>query len=318
MKRFIFIILCLFSCFAMCRAMETEVCKYSVKENKELFLTHYFTSDDETTARGCVIFVFGGGFAFGERDAKYYLPYFEWLCENGYDVASVDYRLGMSRAYDKHGWKKGALGKFKRFKTAIEWAREDMLDATAFVLRNADRWHIDKSRIIASGSSAGAITCLMAENAICNGLVPDALRQEMNGNKSPYAAIISFAGAIFSAKGHPKWASKPCPIMMFHGNSDKNVPYRKASMFGKGLWGSAYIVEQLEDTDCSYYFYDAVYADHKMAVTPMNENREEILEFIRETVEKGRSLQIHKTVRNTSQPKRDTKFSPFVYLSQKG
>lgn len=315
MKRFL-LILCLFSCFALSWAMEKEVLKYSVIEGRELFLTHYFTPRQDADLRGCVIFVFGGGFAFGERDAKYYLPYFEWLCENGYDVASIDYRLGMSKAYDGYGWKKGAMGKFKRFKSAIEWAREDMLNATTFVLQHSALWHIDRDRIIACGSSAGAITCLMAENAVCNGLTPAALRQELNGRQSPYAAVISFAGAIFSTSGHPKWATKPCPIMMFHGNSDKNVPYRKASLLGKGLWGSAYIYEQLEEDDCTYYFYDAAYASHRMASSPMYDNRDEILEFIHQAVEQRKTLQIHKTVRDVSQPKGKTKFSPFVYLRQ--
>lgn len=316
MKKIILLILCSLSCLTWSEAMEAEVCKFSVKDGKDLMLTHYYNVQPDSVSKGCVIFVFGGSFARGKRDAKMYLSYFEWLCDNGYDVASIDYRLGMSKEYDNYGWKKGALGKLKRFKTAIEWAREDMLDATTYVLQNSNRWHIDRSRIIASGSSAGAITCLMAENAICNGLAPASLKQEMTGSKSPYAAIISFAGAVFSTKGHPKWAQKPCPMMMFHGNSDKNVPYKKASMFGKGLWGSAYIFEQLEEMDCAYYFYDATYEDHRMAVSPMNENRGEIIDFIKQTVEKGKSLQIHKTVRNLTKPKQKTKFSPFVYLAQ--
>ncbi|MDO5447367.1 MAG: alpha/beta hydrolase [Prevotellaceae bacterium] len=318
MKKFFLLSLSLLLCLTWCGAMEKEVCKFAVKEGKDLFLTHYYNAQSNDSIRGCVIFVFGGGFAYGERDAKQYQSFFSWLCDNGYDVASIDYRLGMSRAYDDYGWKKGALGKVKRFKTAIEWAREDMLDATTFVVENCERWHIDKSRIIASGSSAGAITCLMAENAICNGLAPAALKQQMQVNKSPYAAVISFAGAIFSMKGHPKWASKPCPMMMFHGNSDKSVPYKKSSMFGKGLWGSAYIYKQLEEMGSTYYFYDAAYESHRMAVSPMNNNRDEIMEFIKTVVEKGKTLQIHKTVRDTSKPKQKTKFSPFVYLSQKG
>lgn len=291
--------------------MKKETVKFAEREGKDLFLTHYISETSST--RGCVIFVFGGGFAFGSRDSRTYQSYFSWLCDNGYDVASIDYRLGLSREYNDYGWKHGAWGQLKRYQTSIEWARDDMLSATAFVLKNAAEWNVDSGKIIACGSSAGAITCLMAENAICNGDCAGVLPSQFN-----YAGIISFAGAIFSMKGHPKWDSQPCPMMLFHGNSDRNVPYKRASMFRKGLWGSSYIVRQLKKNDWSYYFYDGTYQDHSLATTPMNDCRSDILSFLRSAVERKERLQIHNQVRNLSIPKRKTKFLPFIYLSQKG
>jgi carboxylesterase type B len=42
-----------------------------------------------------MIFVFGGGFVRGSRDHEGYLPYFKFLNDNGFDVVSIDYRLGL-------------------------------------------------------------------------------------------------------------------------------------------------------------------------------------------------------------------------------
>lgn len=293
-------------------AANKETLQFANRDGKVLYLDHY-TVDGTTFGRGCVMFVFGGGFAAGSRNAKYYIPYFDWLCENGYDVVSIDYRLAMSHEYDNYGWKSGASGRIKRFKAAIQWAADDLITATSFVLSHASDWHIDVTKIVACGSSAGAIACLQAENILCGKERVTELPEYFN-----YAAVVSFAGAVFSTTGHPRWHKRPCPIMMFHGNSDRRVPYKKASLFGIGLWGSAYIAQQLKDMDCSYYFHDATYQTHIMASKPMNDNRQEILDFLTQAVDSLSKVQIHNIVTDPSLPKRKTRFSPFVYLSQKG
>lgn len=50
----------------------------------------------------------------------------------------------------------------------ISMAVEDLYDATAFIVDKADEWGIDSSQIVACGSSAGAITVLHGEYALCN------------------------------------------------------------------------------------------------------------------------------------------------------
>lgn len=312
MLKSFFVFVFIFVFVTSSHAASKETLKYADCEGKALYLDHY-SNGDTVFSRGCVIFVFGGGFAAGSRDEKYYTPYFDWLCENGYDVVSIDYRLAMSHEYDSYGWKSGVSGRIKRFKSAIQWAADDLITATSFVLKHAREWHIDVTKIVACGSSAGAIACLQAENILCGKELIAELPEHFN-----YAAIVSFAGAIFSTNGRPCWYKRPCPIMMFHGNSDRRVPYQKASLFGIGLWGSAYITQQLKDMDCSYYFYDATYQTHSMASKPMNDNRKEILDFLNQAVNNLNKIQIHNTVADPSLPKRKTKFSPFIYLSQKG
>lgn len=322
-------------------ARECETYQYGTNDGKALYLDHYRGDSLYAGPRPCVIFVFPGGFAMGDKADKRALSYFEWLCTEGYDVVSIDYRLGMSKVYDNYGWKKGYSGVVQRMKTAVRWATEDLLTATNFVLKKAAAWNVNPKQLIACGSSAGAITCLQAENILCGG---DTLARRVPSSFN-YAGVISFAGAIFSTKGAPKWRKKPCPILLFHGNSDGNVPYRKAQVFGIGFYGSAYLVEQFQERGSAYTFYDADYRTHELAITPMDHNRAEILEFLMpmaykyaygtsivnnpELTEKttvdprpltvadfqpATTLQQHKHIHDRSIRKRQTKFSLKEYL----
>lgn len=81
--------------------------------------------------------------------------------------------------------------------TTLAMATGDLYDATAYVCDHASAWSVDKTRIVASGSSAGAITVLMGEYGICNGhpLARQKLPQDFN-----YAGVISYAGAILTRR----------------------------------------------------------------------------------------------------------------------
>jgi hypothetical protein len=185
-----------------------------------------------------------------------------------------------------------------------------MLSATKVVLDNAEKWNIDPTKIVACGSSAGAITALQAENMICN----SDKRAEALGEFN-YAGVVSFAGAIFSVSGKPKWEKEPCPIQLFHGNADSNVPYNKASAMGVGFFGSKFLCKQFEKMDTPYWFYSALYRDHSIAGDPMYVNLEEIIAFINRAVVKGEKLQITQQVSNAKYPKCKTRFSVSDYLS---
>lgn len=280
---------------------------YSVKDADSLYLDHYAAPVEGQ--RPCMIFVFGGGFVGGERDNASYLSYFEFLTQNGYDVVSIDYRLGLKplQGADRKISTREMVGLFNR---AVSVAVEDLFSATLFVLDNADRWQIDPGMIVTSGSSAGAITVLQAENAICNRTAAAAvLPKGFN-----YAGVLSFAGAIFSVNGAPKWESKPSPIMFFHGNADNQVPFEKASLLGVGFYGSKYIVGQFAKRGWPYWFYTLDYQDHAMAVTPMNVNRNEILTFLTDFVRDRRPMEITTEVRSDDYPPRDTKFKVMDYV----
>ena len=66
---------------------------YAVKGADSLYLDHYIAPVEGK--RPCMMFVFGGGFVGGQRDNKLYAQYFEFLTKQGFDVVSIDYRLGL-------------------------------------------------------------------------------------------------------------------------------------------------------------------------------------------------------------------------------
>ena len=134
-------------------------------------------------------------------------------------------------------------------------AVEDLFSATLFIIENHEKLQINPTKLITSGSSAGAITALQAEYAIANRTSLAAVLPE----GFDYAGVMSFAGAIFSVDGKPKWKNKPAPIIMFHGNSDQQVPYDKATMMGIGFYGPKYLSEELAKENCPYWFYDMEY-----------------------------------------------------------
>ena len=227
----------------------------------------------------CMIFVFGGAFISGTRDAESYRPFFEYMArEQGYTVVSIDYRLGLKEPL--------AAGKLspetfpQLLPQTVLMAVEDLYDATSFVAGKSAEWGIDPARIVACGSSAGAITVLQGAYFIANenpltAKLPDGF---------DYAGVISFAGAVVDMADDLTWKRAPAPIMLFHGDADSNVPYRALRMGGAGIFGSDYIARQLSDMKSPYYFYSVEGADHALATVPMNNYRDAIDQFLTQQV----------------------------------
>ena len=68
---------------------------YGVTEGEELWMDIYTTDSAAAFPRPCLVFVFGGGFKEGKRDADGYQAYFDYFANRGLAVVSIDYRLGM-------------------------------------------------------------------------------------------------------------------------------------------------------------------------------------------------------------------------------
>lgn len=309
MKKYILaIVTVILAVSAMASTSDKKSYLYAVKGTDSLYLDHYVSS--VSGKRPCMIFMFGGGFVRGTRDTEGYIPYFHYLNDKGIDVVSIDYRLGLKSLMTMKEMPsiKETIGMLNN---AVNIAVEDLFSATLFVLENAEQWQIDTEKIITSGSSAGAISVLQAENAICNRTSSAAvLPQGFN-----YAGVISYAGAIFSVNGKPEWKSNPCPIMFFHGSADAQVPYEKATMLGIGFYGPKYLVKEFEKRQWPYWFYDIEYHTHSISYLPMYENQNEITTFINDFVIKKRPLTITTSVRDGDIPKRDTKFKVMDYIN---
>lgn len=295
-------------------SIRKETYTYAEKEGVELKLDKYVINDTIKN-KPCVIFLFGGGFVGGERDRASYQPYFRSLAENGNVVVSIDYRLGMKSLNLKElaeGSTPELVAKkmVSLFVHTIDMATEDLFDATKFILDKSSEWNVDKEKIIVSGSSAGAITALHGEYAICN-------KQEIAAGLPEdfkYAGVISFAGAIFSSQGDLIWKNKPAPCLLFHGNADKNVPYDDATIGNVGFYGSKYIVKQLDEMKVPYYFYDEEYGTHRLANTPMRDKLDIINQFIEEEIKGQRGKRVHSVVKFNDRKQIETNFSLFDYL----
>ena len=247
---------------------------YAEKEGEELMLDLYSTDTTTLLPRPCLVFVFGGGFKDGERDAALYKRYFTYFANRGFTVASIDYRLGMK------GQKAPGMLGFKPLLNAIHMAVEDLYTATNYLLENAEKLHIDPSRIIISGSSAGAITVLQADymerdHHPLADMLPDDFR---------YAGVISFAGGIFSREGVPSYTERPAPTLFFHGSADRLVPYDKTRLFHLGMFGTKSLAARFRDERYPYMFYSMEDMGHEVSEYPMNEYLPEIEHFITDFV----------------------------------
>lgn len=291
-------------------AVGQEVAKttfhYATHQGQELLLDRYSVEGGDE-ARPCMIFAFGGGFVGGQRDHEYYSIYFDRLAKAGIVVVSIDYRLGLKDLPSDIG----IVGMIGKMQNAVTIAVEDIYCATNFVVANAGAWGVDTSKIMLSGSSAGAIASLQAEWMRCNGderatVLPEGFR---------YAGVVSCAGAIFTTHGKPKFDAEPAPMLLFHGTSDSNVPYNKASVMGVGFYGSKYVAKQLKKIDAPYYFYSAEYVDHILAGTPLWERCDLILQFIEDYVIEGRPYQQECVEKRVGAERRPTHFTVKEYLS---
>ena len=277
---------------------------YAVKGADSLYLDHY--AAPVVGKRPCVMFVFGGGFVGGARNMERDIPYFYFLTQNGYDVVSIDYRLGMKGVQSP-----GLLEFLKLFDQTIDIAVEDLFSATNFILEHAQEWQIDTDKIVVSGSSAGAITSLQAEWAICSQRpIAKNIKEGFN-----YAGVIGFAGAVFSLDGAPEWNSSAAPMLLFHGSSDTQVPFTKMAMFGRGMYGSKYIADRLAEAGAPYWLYAVEYETHSMAGKPMHENHYEILAFLDEYVMQQQPLQRTTFTVDQSIPERKTWFLPTDFIN---
>lgn len=280
---------------------------YSIKEGDTLRLDKYDLLQGGEELRPCIVFMFGGGFTHGARDEQSYLPFFEFLASEGYVVASIDYRLGFSGA--RLGQDAGPVQFMMAFMNTLEMAVEDLFDATSYIVGKAGAWGIDPDMIISCGSSAGAVSVLQGEYAV----VVEAEQAKRLPEGFNYAGVISFAGAVFSVDGL-KGEQAPCPIMLFHGDADRNVPYDKIEEMGAGFYGSKYIAGELHKNGYPYWFYDVENAGHEWATVPMTSNREEILKFLDDFVKARMPLMSHTFVEATDGPAPDKDFELMDYI----
>ena len=288
--------------------VEVKTYTYTHRGDVPLYLDVYSASDEEV--QPCLLYVFGGAFVTGCRNEEGVVQVYEHYARQGWKVVSIDYRLGLKPLIDEPEVKRSLLDFRSMLINAIDIAAEDLLEATAYIVSNAETLGVNPKQIVTLGASAGAITALQAEWAICNEKPMAAvLPADFN-----YAGVISMAGAICANTRKLEWKKQPCPLMLFHGNADRNVPYGKQSLLGVSLFGSAVIAESLKELDLPYWFYDAINMDHNMSWRPMYFQRSEIEIFTSKMAFGDERWLVHQVVDDTKLPDVDTDFGMKDYI----
>ena len=100
----------------------------------------FYTASQKNGLRPLVVMVYGGSWARGHRKDLSELNYF--LADAGFHVAAISYRLAPA--------------------THFPGPVDDVVAATEFLIKDADRWNIDPKRIYLMGRSAGGQIAEMA------------------------------------------------------------------------------------------------------------------------------------------------------------
>ena len=257
----------------------SETVLYAQKDGQDLFMDVYEPSrGSDSAGKPAIVFMFGGGFKSGSRTDACYVPWYKMLCDRGFRVFSIDYRLGLKNVT------KVGVANASAIYDAIQIAVEDLFSATAFIVENAASFGVDPSSIVVSGSSAGAISVLEADWECAN----SAPRTSVLPEGFRYAGVISFSGAVFSKEGKVRYRTAPAPTMFLHGTSDRIVNYKNTAFFNMRFSGSSVLVKEFEKRGYNYRIYRFDGNGHEIAnEKSMMASFDEQMNFISTNVMKG-------------------------------
>lgn len=281
----ILLLLCVMALGGFAQNMKTYT--YAQRDTLQLKLDFY-TPAQVNDSTICVVYIFGGGFIMGTRDGDFEKAYFKQLVDEGFQVAAIDYRLGLKGAKNLSVFNSDPL------KDAVNMAAEDAISAIAYLLEHAKELKVNKDFIVMVGSSAGAITSLQVDYALCNGF----LNYDILPKDFRLAGVVSYSGAIFSKEGKVKYRNHaPAPTMFYHGTSDKLVPYKQLKFFNTGFFGTDALVKRFEKFDYPYYARRFEGYGHSVAAGgPMTVD--DFVWFCRHFVLKKERIQVDGTYQN--------------------
>ena len=232
-----------------------------VKRDSSLYLDVYKPVNPRED-KAAVISLFGGGFYSGARDNREMKQVAQALLERGFTVISIDYRRGfldkeMVASHSK------LLKLTDLFQYCIDIATEDCAAAVAWTCANAQMLDIDPSKIILTGSSAGAISVLQMDYCRANSLKQ---ASELPEGWKP-AAVIPYSGGIMCHKSKLKYKTDPAPTMLMHGKKDKIVNYKSFGLpLSSKLFGSKKVDKAMKRQDIPHWFISFDDMGHEVAI----------------------------------------------------
>lgn len=257
------LILCLAAPEAVLAQNQLPECKtYEfIKRDSSLYLDVYKPASPRED-KAAVISLFGGGFFSGARDNREMKQVAQALVERGFTVISIDYRLGF-RDKEMVASHSTLFKLTDLFQYCIDIATEDCAAAVAWTCANADMLDIDPSKIILTGSSAGAISVLQMDYCRANSLEAASV---LPAGWKP-AAVIPYSGGIMCHKSKLKYKTDPAPTMLMHGKKDKIVNYKSFGLpLSSKLFGSKKVNKAMNRQDIPHWFISFEDVGHEVAI----------------------------------------------------
>ncbi len=212
---------------------------YAKRGDQNLKLDMYLPKNKKLPPQPTLIFIHGGGWTGGTKE-NYALRVLPWM-EMGWTVVNVEYRLADVAL---------APAAVKDCRCALRW-----------VYNNAEKYNLDKKRIVVSGQSAGGHLALMTGMLSAADGLDD---QCPDGAEPKVAAVINWFGItdvsdLLAGKNKKSYAVNwlgeqtdreaiarkvsPInhiraglpPIFTVHGDADPTVPYEQAVKFHAAL-----------------------------------------------------------------------------------
>ena len=180
-------------------------------EAKDLMIDVWAPVGDDLETRPLMIFQFGGGFRFGDRNQLAGLA--QAAARRGFVTAAFDYRIGT-------GWQDEGL---------LAGVEDDAQDAVAWLVERADELGFDPDAIVSTGASAGAVNSIHM------------IVMEPDQDAVVLAGVVSLSGA--SLTGTTPLPDGP-PVIMFSGTQDTIVPFRLQTRFCEAYVAAGNICEQ--------------------------------------------------------------------------
>jgi acetyl esterase len=192
----------------------------TIKLKVDIFYTNQAFKKENNTA---IVFFHGGGWAYGTPSE--FFTTCERYAKMGIVTFSVDYRLSIENGVAPSKTI-SPIECVMDAKSAIRWVR-----------KNAEKYHIDKNKIVASGQSAGG------HLALCTAMIDDYNEKsdDLSVSCSPNA-ILLFSACVNAVEGWCDhllgdrrtkiWSISPFhnvrkglpPMIEFHGTDDEQVP----------------------------------------------------------------------------------------------
>ncbi|SFT11128.1 alpha/beta hydrolase [Mucilaginibacter polytrichastri] len=202
---------------------------YAIGKDKKAHLFDLYTPhDDNIKKRPLIIWMHGGGFLFGSKDAKGIKLWSNTFAQRGYVCAAINY--SMSKKSPIFGFSTSDLQK------SAYYAVLDLKQAIAYFKSNADKYGIDTNKIILGGNSAGGIMALQTAYTNNEQLAEQVGITKSDADAHPtefikIAAVVNFWGGIFDLH----WLKNTkVPIVSVYGSTDGiiNPDHKNSSIYG--------------------------------------------------------------------------------------